>query len=655
MNFDDLPVIPRSTLFGNPDRAALSISPDGSLLMWLAPLDGVLNIWIAPRNDLSAARALTHDTGRGIRSCFWTHNKDYILSLQDKDGDENWHLHAVELASGNSRDLTPFERVTVKFKSRSPKYPNEVIVGLNHRNPEWHDIYRINIVTGERTLLLEHERFSSVVVDNEMRLRFAIEATEDGGTCYYQLIDGEWRQWETVPAEDFYNTDMAGFDESNRILYMFDSRDRNTSAVIAIDLDTNVKSMLASDPQADVVGIIRHPTKKHIQAASFIYQRKRWQIVDPSIEADLEYLQGVADGDFHITSRSLDDQFWIIAYIVDDGPVRFYLYDRRKPGTSLLFTSNQKLESLPLAKMRPVVVKARDGLEMVGYYTLPPGTSCNDEGIPDRPMPLVFTPHGGPWFRDVWQFHPWHQWLANRGYAVLSINFRASTGFGKAFINAGNREWGGKIIEDQQDAVDWAIQAGIADPERMAVMGGSFGGYSVLAGLTFTPERFACGVDLVGVVNLITWMESIPPYWKPLKSVLISRVGDPRSEEGRALLRKHSPINYADRICKPLLVAQGGNDPRVIPAESDQIVQAMQANSVPVIYAFYPDEGHGIIRPQNSQSFYAMVEAFLAQHIGGRCEPIGRDFEGASVELRAGIEQIPGLQKKLGNPGNEKK
>lgn len=647
MNFDNLPLIPRQILFDNPDRAALTISPDGQRLMWLAPLDGVLNIWVAPRDDLAAARVLTRNTGRGIYSCFWAHNKDYILSLQDDAGDENWHLHAVELATGDSRDLTPFEVVTVKFNTRSRLFPDEVIVGLNHRNPQWHDIYRINIVTGEMTLLLEHDRFANVIVDNEFQMRIAAEMTDEGGATCYQMIDGDWQHWTEIPSEDMYTTGLLGFDKSNKTLYMQDSRDQNTAAIVEVDLATNEKRLLATDPQVDAVGHMRHPTEKHIQAVSFVYDRKRWQILDPDIEADIEYLHTVADGDFAISSRSRDDQFWTVVYVIDDGPARFYLYDRQKSIANFLFTSQKALENQPLAKMHSMVIEARDGLEMVGYYSLPPGADSKNDGVPDQPLPMVFTPHGGPWYRDVWGCNRWHQWLTNRGYAVLSINFRASTGFGKAFLNAGNLEWGGKIIEDQQDAVEWAIKTGIADPERMAVMGGSFGGYSVLAGLTQTPELFACGVNQVGVVNLETWMETIPEYWKPLLDLLRARVGDPRNEEGRALLKKHSPINYADRICKPLFVAQGANDPRVVTAEPEQIVEAMQDNGVAVTYVLYPDEGHGFMRPQNNRSFYSMVEAFLAKHIGGRYEPIGNDFEGSSAELLVGADLIPGLPETL--------
>jgi dipeptidyl aminopeptidase/acylaminoacyl peptidase len=299
--------------------------------------------------------------------------------------------------------------------------------------------------------------------------------------------------------------------------------------------------------------------------------------------------------------------------------------------------------------MIPATIKTRDGLDMVLYYTLPAGSDSNGDGIPDQPLPMVCTPHGGPWARDAWGLNPWHQWLSNRGYVVLGMNFRSSTGFGKAFLNAGNREWGGKILEDQIDAVQWAVQKGIADPAKVGVMGGSFGGYSTLAGLTFFPETYACGVDLVGPSNLITLLESIPPYWKPMLDNLTSRVGDHRTPEGRALLKKHSPLTYVERIRVPLLIGQGANDPRVKKAEADQIVQAMQAKQLPVTYTLYPDEGHGFARPANSVSFNAIAEAFLAKCLGGRYEPIGSDFAGASLQVLVGAEEVPGLKDALTN------
>ncbi len=344
-----------------------------------------------------------------------------------------------------------------------------------------------------------------------------------------------------------------------------------------------------------------------------------------------------------INSRSLDDRYWIVVYVMDTSPVRYYLYDREHRKAQFLFTNRKALEGYSLVKMVPAVIPASDGQPLVGYYSLPLGTDSDGDGIPDTPLPMVFLPHGGPWGRDNWGFDPWHQWLANRGYAVMNVNFRASTGFGKAFVNAGDREWGGRVREDQVDAVRWAISQGIAAADKVAVMGGSFGGYSTLAGLTFTPELFACGVDLVGPANLVTLLESVPPYWKPMLQLFTMRVGDFRTEEGRALLKKHSPLTYAEQICRPLLIGQGANDPRVKQAESDQIVKAMQAKNIPVTYLIYPDEGHGFARPENRLSFNATAEAFLAKRLGGRFEPVGTDFENSSIQVTAGKEEVPGL------------
>jgi dipeptidyl aminopeptidase/acylaminoacyl peptidase len=647
MKHNDATLIPRRALFGNPDRASVRISPDGTHLAWLAPLDGVLNVWVAPRQDPDAARPVTRDTGRGIRSYLWAYTGGDLLYVQDKNGDENWRLYAVALQADAVRDLTPIEGVQTRLIGVSPKYPTEVIVGLNQRNPQWHDIYRLNLVTGERTLLLQHDRFTEVAVDDDYHLRHASQMTADGGMDIYVPAGDDWQLWDTIPAEDMLTTSPVGFDKTNRLLYMQDSRGRDTSALVEINLDTNEKRLLAEDPQADVADVVRHPTEKHVQAVSFIYDRKRWHLLDPVLEPDLAYLSTVADGDVEIVSRTLGDDYWVVLYLVDDGPARFYLYDRSQREASFLFTNRRALEGLPLVHMHPVVIPARDGLQLVAYYSLPPGADSKGDGTPDRPVPMVLTPHGGPWHRDFWGYDPWHQWLANRGYAVLAVNFRSSTGFGKNFINAGNLEWGGKIIEDQLDAVHWAVERGIADPARVAIMGGSFGGYSTLAGLAFTPDVFACGVDIVGPSSLITLLESMPPYWKPMLELFTTRVGDHRTEEGRALLIKHSPLTHADRIQRPLLIGQGANDPRVTQVESDQIVRAMQAKSIPVTYVLYPDEGHGFARPENSLSFNAITEVFLATWLGGRFEPIGDDFEGSSLAVPVGAQHVPGLEEAL--------
>ena len=380
-----------------------------------------------------------------------------------------------------------------------------------------------------------------------------------------------------------------------------------------------------------------------VQAVAFNYDRVRWQVVDQAIAPDLEYLKTVNDGEINILSRTLDDSRWTVAFVNDDGPVRFYLYDRPKRTATLLFTNRPKLESTTLASMHAREIKSRDGLTLMSYLTLPVWTDPDGDGAPATPLPMVLYVHGGPWARDVWGFNSTHQLLANRGYAVLSVNFRASTGFGKKFLNAGNREWAGKMHEDLLDAVNWAVSAKVADAKQVAIMGGSYGGYATLAGLTFTPDVFAAGVDIVGPSNLITLLNTIPPYWAPQIELFTTRVGDHRTPEGKKFLESRSPLTLVDRIARPLLIAQGANDPRVKQAESDQIVSAMKAKNIPVVYALFPDEGHGFARPENNVAFMAITEAFLAQHLKGRAEPVGDAFKGSSVTIPQGRELIPGV------------
>ena len=457
MTYNDTPLIPRTVLFGNPDRASVQLSPDGSQIAYLAPRDGVLNVWVAPRDDLAAARPVTDDTGRGIRFYGWAYTNTHILYIQDKNGDENWRLYVVDLQGGGVRDLTPFEGVQARLQELSPDFPHEVLVTINNRNAQLHDLYRLDIRTGELTLVRQNDGFMAFLTDDAFRLRGAMRMTPDGGLEMYQPAGDDWSLWETIPAEDSLTTGAAGFDKSMDVLFMRDSRGRDTAALLARNLTTGATTLLAEDAQVDVGDIVRHPTERHVQAVSFVYTRKRWQILDPAIEPDLAHLRTIADGEAEIVSRTLDDRFWIVLYLVDDGPARFYLYDRTARAARFLFTNRQDLEGQPLAKMHAVTLPARDGLTLVAYYTLPLGSDSDGDGIPDRPVPLVLFPHGGPWGRDTWGYNPWHQWLANRGYAALCVNFRSSTGFGKGFINAGNFEWGGKIMDDQIDAVRWAV------------------------------------------------------------------------------------------------------------------------------------------------------------------------------------------------------
>ena len=638
------PLIPRKLLFGNPDRASAQISPDGAQLSWLAPVDGVLNVWVAPADNPAAARPVTRDTGRGIRFYGWAYSGAQIIYLQDAGGDENWHLYAVHLESDAILDLTPLEGIHAQIQEVSPKQPGHILAALNDRDAQFHDIYRIDLATGERSLVLQNDGFAGFVTDADFKVRFAVRMTADGGAEYLERDDnGGWQPFIAVGQEDSLTTGPVGFDRSGETLFLTDSRGRDTAALQSVHLASGVATILASDARADVSDTLTHPTERTVQAAAFTYERKEWQVLDAAIAADLEFLATVADGDMEVLSRTLDDSCWIVAYLLDDGPVRYYRYLRERREAQFLFTNRAALEGQPLVKNHPVTIPARDGLNLVCYYSLPREADPDNTGLPDQPLPLALLVHGGPWARDEWGYNPVFQLLANRGYAVLSVNFRCSTGFGKGFSNAGNREWGGKMHTDLVDAVQWAVAQGIADPERVGILGGSYGGYAALVGMTFTPEVFACGVDIVGPSNLITLMNTIPPYWQPQIDLFTSRVGDYRTEEGRAFLTERSPLTYVDNIRRPLLIGQGANDPRVKQSESDQIVAAMQEKNIPVTYILYPDEGHGFARPENNLSFFAVAEAFLAEHLGGRYEPAGDDLTGSSLTAPAGAEYVPGL------------
>ncbi|MCD4843328.1 MAG: S9 family peptidase [Methanosarcinales archaeon] len=641
-------LIPREVLFGNPDKTSSRLSPDGTLISYLAPLDGVLNVWVGPADDPAAAEPVTNDTDRGIRTYFWAYTNEHILYLQDQAGDENWRIYSVNLKTREILDLTPMEDVQARIQQVSPNFPEEILIGLNNQDPEFHDIYRINITTGEKIIVLENNEFAGFITDDNYNVRFAEKLTSDGGNEIFIATDnGSWNLFMEIPMEDLYTTSIVGFDKTGTIMYLIDSRDRDVAALFSLDLNTDEMTMIAEDELADVSDYMIHPTKRNIQAVAFTYERKHWQITDESITDDLDYLNTVADGDIEIVDRSLDNRYWMVAYMMDDGPIQYYNYDSSKKQAEFLFTHRQALEDLPLVKMHPVVIKSRDGMNLVSYYTLPQECDSDGDKYPDEPMPMVLLVHGGPWGRDNWGYNSLHQWLANRGYVVMSVNFRSSTGLGKAFINAGNLEWGAKMHDDLIDAVEWAHQEGIADPDRVAIMGGSYGGYATLWGMTNTPKIFACGVDIVGPSNLTTLLESIPAYWQPVVEIFATRVGDARTQEGRAFLIGRSPLTYVDQIEKPLLIGQGANDPRVKQAESDQIVHAMQEKNISVIYILYPDEGHGFVRPENRLSFYAVTEAFLAEHLGGNCEPIGDDFKGSSITVPVGVEEVSGLTEAL--------
>lgn len=619
------PLIPREILFGNPTRARPQLSPDRQYLTYIAPDDkNILQVWLRTVGQADDQK-LTDDKKRGIRMYFWTYSPQQLIYLQDSDGDENFHLYLVNIQSKIVRDLTPFQGVKAQVVDLDPNFPDEVLVGLNLNDPQKFDVYRINLNNG--AVEFETENPGNIVswtADAEFKVRAATAATPDGGSdlLFRETLD---RPWETIrhwgPDDE---GGAVGFSEDSNTLYLIGSHEANTQRLIALDLATRQETVMAEDEKYDVGGIVAHPTTRVIQAVSFYKDKVHWQVLDESIAPDFEAISQVRDGEFSVGSRTLADDTWLIAYTTDDGPVYYYTYDRTSKSSTILFSNKPELEELSLASMQPISYQTRDNLTIHGYLTTP-------VGIPANNLPTVLLVHGGPWVRDTWGYDPEAQWLANRGYAVLQVNFRGSTGYGKDFLNAGNREWAAKMHDDLIDAVNWIVEQGIADPKKVAIMGGSYGGYATLVGLTFTPDVFAAGVDIVGPSNLVTLLKSIPPYWAPLLANMYHRIGNLETEE--EFLNSRSPLFFVDRIQKPLLIGQGANDPRVKQAESEQIVAAMRKAGKPVEYVLYTDEGHGFARPENRLHFYAIAEEFLSKYLGGRSEPVG-DIQGHSGVLQ---------------------
>ncbi|MEO8377370.1 MAG: prolyl oligopeptidase family serine peptidase, partial [Candidatus Sumerlaeota bacterium] len=442
-------MIPRKVFFDNPDRASVQISADGRHISFLAPLDGVLNVWVAPLDNPGAAEAITADKGRGIRSYFWSFNNGQIIYLQDKAGDENWRVYTVDIASHVVNDLTPLNGIRAEIEGVSEKFPDEVLIGLNDRDEKFHDLYRFNVATGEKKLVLQNDQFADLVTDDDYRVRFGRKYNPDGSVSYMQPnADGTWKEYMQVPEADTLNTRIAGFDKTGEVAYLIDSRGGNTSVLKTLDLKTGKELLLAASKKSDVNGVITHPTQKNVQAVSFDYDRVQWMILDGAIDKDFVFLKTVNDGEMRINDRSLDDKHWIVVYIRDDGPVQYYHYDRDQKKATYLFSNRKSLEGLPLAHMTPHIITSRDGLNLVCYLTLPVNAELDKSGFPKKPLPMVLNVHGGPWVRDGWGYDAEHQLLANRGYAVLSVNYRGSTGFGKEFVNAGNREWAAKMHDD---------------------------------------------------------------------------------------------------------------------------------------------------------------------------------------------------------------
>jgi dipeptidyl aminopeptidase/acylaminoacyl peptidase len=611
-------VVPREVLFGNPEYASPMLSPDGKLLAYLRPDENnVLNVWcrtIGQTDD----RVVTADKSRGIRQAFWAEDSKTLLYMQDDAGDENFHLFAIDATSPSAvaRDLTPYKGAKAQNVITNKRFPDQILVAINNREPTCFDMYRCSLATGELTLDTQNpgDILGWGTEDESFEVREAVSMNPADSSTVVRVRDSasaEWRELVVFPYGEEGN--MVSFSQDAKSCLVLSTLGRETTALVRLDAQTGkLIEEIASNDKCNCGGVLLDDDTKEVRAVSFNYARTERSFFDAELEKDFKKLEaaGAKDSEVTISSRTRDDQTWVVMYRRDDGPSEYVLYDRTSGKSEPLFVSQPSLLEYEFAHMEDVRIPARDGLELVAYLT---------RAQTDKPTPMVLLVHGGPWARDFWGFNPAAQWLANRGYAVLQVNYRGSSGYGKSFLHKGDKGWGiGPMQHDLTDAVAWAVKEGIALEDKVCIYGGSYGGYACLAGMTFTPDLYACGVDIVGPSNIKTLLDSIPPYWGPLRNDMLLKIGDVDNdvEFNQAI----SPLFHVDKIKAPLLIGQGANDPRVKQAEADQIAFSMAAKQIPVEYVLYPDEGHGFARPPNRIDFNARTELFLAEHLGGRSE-----------------------------------
>ncbi|KPK70445.1 peptidase S9 [candidate division WOR_3 bacterium SM23_60] len=613
-------LIPRDVLFGNPVKSRVRLSPNGEFLAYCAPVDSVLNIWVKTIGH-DDDRPITRDTSRGVRFYFWAEDSRHILYAQDIGGNENWRMYAVDLETDKIKDLTPFENIQVRTVATHKDFPHEILFSMNKENPRAHDMYHLDLTSGEMTLVAKNPgNIIDWIPDAQFRVCGAIAALPDGG---FELMirDSEETDWRALITWDAENSMTSApnflspptvFSKDGKYISFMDSRDVNAGRMVRMEIATGNIKVIAEDSQYDVSdNILIHSDNYEIQAIAFEKARCEWMVLDETIKDDFAAIAKLDRGDFSILGRDNTDNTWLVSFEKDNGPVTYYVYDRKTQNATYLFNQQPGLDKYTLATMEPISFTSRDGLTIHGYITFPPGREKKN-------LPMVLVVHGGPWARNSWGFDPKAQWLANRGYAVLQVNFRGSTGYGKAFVNAGDKEWGGKAQNDLIDAVNWALERGIADPKRVAIYGESYGGYAALAGATFTPDLFCCAVDVCGPSNLVSFIRALPPWYSTLLATIYERMGNPDTEE--EFLKSRSPLFKVDQIKIPILIAQGANDPRVKQEEAEQIVAAMKEKGLEYEYLLFPDEGHGLVKPENRLTFYAAAERFFAKHMGGRYE-----------------------------------
>lgn len=618
------PIIDREIFFGDPEIAGAQLSPNGKFITFLKPFNGVRNIWIKERNQkFDEARPLTADTKRPIGNYFWSYDSKYILYVQDQGGNENFRVYAVDPTQKgdpvpHARDLTPLDNVRAMIIDLPKQRPDELMVGLNDRNPQLHDVYKLKISTGERTLIRKNEdNIAGWMTDLEGNLRIGIRQTEDGGSEILKLNGEKLESIYKVTSEETANP--VRFTKDGKSFFLISNKGDNTdkAELLLFDINTGKTKFVEKDPmnEVDIASAVFSDKSNELIATVYIGAKRRVYPKTKEFENVYNSLKKLLpEGDINLTSSTEDENLWIVSVSRDVDPGSTYLYDKKAGSVELLYKSRPTLPTEYLAPMEPVSYKARDGMTIHGYLTLP-------KGIEQKNLPVVMFIHGGPWARDFWGYNPYAQFLANRGYAVFQPNFRGSTGYGKKYLNAGNKQWGtGYMQHDITDAVKYLIEKGIADPNRVAISGGSYGGYATLAGLAFTPDLYACGFSIVGPSNIITLLNSIPPYWAPIKKTFAIRVGDMDNAEELEMLKNQSPLNSADKITAPLYVVQGANDPRVKKAESDQIVVALRELKRDVEYMVAPDEGHGFAGLENRLAMVVAMERFLAKHLNGRVQ-----------------------------------
>lgn len=600
--------IPRHVLFADPNKLQVKLNPQRQAISYIEPCEGGLNICLAPL-DPSEKAVVIMQSEHPIRDYWWTPEGKWLILSQDHLGDENWQFSGYNLETGETKVYTP-RGCQARLLQMNGTFSDKIVIALNERDKCYHDVFILDLNTGEKTGIFENHEYWDFIVDNDFQCRIGIKLGSQAGE-YIDLKTGE--VIFQAPQHDlfglyFYPRLKSVFSSDNQTLYSVESNSHNTSTLVAFDLKSKGSQLLANHTEADICDVLYDPQTKTPIAYAINHVKKQWFGLQENVKSLLKSLPHDPAAEVDIIQQDKKTGDWLVSFSYSDKPTSYYYYSHTTQECDFLFLSHHHLEHYAFNAMQAIDIPMRDGVHCMSYLTLPADRH--------KPVPMVMVIHGGPQYRDFWGLNPFHQWLSNRGYAVLSVNYRGSTGFGRAHSEAGNGQWAGKIREDLNDAMDWAIEQGITTKDKVAILGRSFGGYQVLVGLTFTPERYCCGVDIVGPANLETMMRCFPPYWASMRAILNDVVGgDPNTEEGRQFLKAHSPLTYVDRIQRPLLMGHGMNDPRIQQAESDRMVAKMQENGVPVTYAVFSNEGHQLSHPENRKAFYGLVEAFLAKNL----------------------------------------